>query len=402
VGWVTDNRRSVGYKKSMRIRITAIPQRTLARLTAFAIALTIVPLATAEVFKTVVYEAGDDGYHTYRIPAIVRAANGDLLAFAEGRKNGPGDHGDIDIVLKRSSDGGRTWSPQKLVQDEWENPTAKIWIGNPSPVADLADKQHPTRIWLAFTQSNVRIYVTSSDDHGETWSERRNITPTAGKKEWDWYAAGPGHGIQLERGPHAGRLLIPCDHQVKAEASWGAHFVYSDNHGRTWKLGAAATHAADDPLHPNESVAVELVDGRVLLNSRDQHGSEPATRAIAYSSDGGETFDAPFVAEPNITTPVVQNSLVRFAVIDRGDDRNILVYACPGDSRARRDLTILVSFDEGKTWTQGTVLHSGPAAYSDLVKLDEKRVGVLYEAGKPLYREIVFATFAVDDLDTTK
>jgi sialidase-1 len=356
--------------------------------------------ATAEVRKTVVYQAGDDGYHTYRIPSIVRSAGGDLLAFAEGRKNGPSDHGDIDIVLKRSSDGGRTWSPLQLVQDEWEDRTAKIWIGNPSPVVDLVDHQHPGRIWLAFTQSNARIFVTSSDDHGRTWSERRDITATAGKKEWDWYAAGPVHGIQLERGPHAGRLLIPCDHQVKAEGSWGAHFIYSDNHGQTWQLGAAETHAADDPLHPNESVAVELVDGCVLLNARDQHGSDPASRAVAYSSDGGETFDGPFVAEPDITTSVVQNSLVRFASIDRGDDRNVLIYSCPGDSRKRQDLTILLSFDEGKKWSHRTVVHSGPAAYSDLVKLDGKRLGVLYEAGEPLYREIVFATIGLEDLST--
>jgi sialidase-1 len=254
-------------------------------------------------------------------------------------------------------------------------------------------------VWLAFTQSNARMFVTSSDDHGRTWSERRDITPTAGKKSWDWYAAGPVHGIQLQRGSHAGRLVVPCDHQVKPEGSWGAHLIYSDDHGRSWKLGAYATHAAGDPLHPNESVAVELVDGRIYVNARDQHGANPAARAVAYSSNGGETFDSPFSAEPSITTPVVQNSLIRFTALDQGDDRNVLVYSCPGDSRARRDLTILLSFDEGKTWTHKTVLHAGPAAYSDLVKLDADRIGVLFEAGEPLYREIVFASFGMDDLD---
>lgn len=284
----------------------------------------------ADVAKVSVFKSGQDGYHTYRIPAIVRAKSGDLLAFAEGRKNGAGDHGDIDIVLKRSHDSGKTWGPMQLIQDEADDPTAKVWIGNPTPVVDQTDPNHPGRIWLIFTRSNARVFVTSSDDCGKTWSERREITQTAGKAEWDWYAAGPVHGIQLERGPHAGRLVMPCDHRIKSTDRWGSHIVYSDDHGATWNLGAADTHAAADPLHPNECVAVELTDGRLYVNARDNNGSDPATRAIAYSSDGGRTFDAPFAAERNITSPVVQNSLVRLAATDHGANRNILAYCGPG------------------------------------------------------------------------
>jgi sialidase-1 len=352
--------------------------------------------AVAEPAKAVVYTSGEEGYHTFRIPTIVRAANGDLLAFAEGRKNGPGDHGDIDIVVKRSRDSGRTWSPLNLVQDEWDSPTAKTWIGNPSPLVDMTDPQHPGRIWLVFTRSNAKVFVTHSDDHGHSWSERRDITPTAGKLTWQWYAAGPVHGIQLERGKYAGRLLVPCDHRIIAEDSWGAHLIYSDDHGQTWKLGAVDTRRSNDPLHPNESVAVELVDGRVYINARDQHGSDPAARAVAYSSDGGETFDGPFEPEPQLITAVVQNSLLRFAATDRGDQRSVLVYACPGHARERRDLTILLSFDEGQTWKKTSAPHSGPAAYSDLVKLDGKRVGVIFEAGEPLYKEILFAAIEIE------
>lgn len=355
-------------------------------------------LAVAELTKATVFEAGQDGYQTYRIPAIVQAQNGDLLAFAEGRKNGTGDHGDIDIVLKRSSDGGQTWGPLQLVQDESDDPTAKVWIGNPVPVVDMKDAAHPGRIWLAFTRSNERLFVTSSDDNGATWSDRRDVTSTAGNSAWGWYAAGPVHGIQLVRGPHAGRLIIPCDHQILAAKNWGAHLVYSDDHGATWKLGAADTHPAADPIHPNECVAVELVDGRIYVNAREHQGSDPATRAVAYSSDGGLTFDAPFAAEPNIISPVVQNSLARFVATDQGDDHSILIYCGPGHATERRDLTILVSYDEGKTWTRKTVIHPGPAAYSDLVKLSSHEIGALYEAGQPLYQEIIFATFGLDDL----
>jgi sialidase-1 len=351
--------------------------------------------AAGEVMTITVFTAGEDGYHTYRIPAIVRAANGDLLAFAEGRKNGPGDHGDIDLVLKRSSDVGRSWSAMRVVQDEWDDPSAKVWIGNPTPVVDLMDEAHAGRVWLLFTRSNASVWATSSDDHGQTWSERRDIGNTAMDPSWGWYATGPVHGIQLERGKHAGRLIVPCDHRQAATESWGAHILYSDDHGASWKIGAVDTRLAEDSIHPNENVAVELVDGRIYVNARDQHGSDPATRATAHSSDGGLSYDKPFVAEPKITTPVVQNSAIRFAATDRGDDRNVLLYSCPGQAKKRRDLTILVSYDEGKTWENNQVLQRGPAAYSDLVKLDGDRIGVLFEAGEALYGEIVFAEFGL-------
>ena len=353
--------------------------------------------AAAEVTKSVVFRSRQDGYPTYRIPTIVRAKNGDLLAFAEGRKSGPGDHGDIDIVLKRSSDDGRTWGPMQLVQDEWDAPAANVWIGNPTPVVDMMDPDHPGRIWLAFTRSNARVFVTSSDDHGATWSARRDISATALHPTWGWCATGPVHGIQLERGEHSGRLIIPADHRERDNESWGAHILYSDDHGTTWQIGAVDTRQAPGPLHPNENMAVELVDGRLYVNARDQHGSDPATRAIAYSSDGGLTYDAPFAPEPNITTPVVQNSAVRFAATDRGDERNILVYSGPGHATQRRDLTILVSFDEGATWRRKAMLHRGPTAYSDLIKLNGQQIGVLYEAGERLYEEILFAVFSFED-----
>lgn len=364
--------------------------------------LAVCAAAGAEPAKVTVYKSGTDGYHTFRIPVIVRAINGDLLAFAEGRKDGSGDAGDIDIVLKRSQDGGHTWGPRQLVQDEWSEPTAKITIGNPTPVVDQLDRQHPGRIWLVFTRNNARIFVTSSDDHGQTWSKRREITATAIRPEWTWCASGPVHAIQLTRGPRAGRLVIPCDHNMGKHGSTGSHLVYSDDHGATWKLGAVDTRAAAGPIHPDECVAVELVDGRIYVNTRDENGSSSATRAIAYSSDGGETFDAPFAAESNISSPVVQNALLRLAAKDDGSPENVLVYCGPGDPKARRDLTVRVSHDEARTWQQLTVIHAGPAAYCDLVKLNDRKFGVLYEAGTTLYDEILFAVVGLDDLATPK
>jgi sialidase-1 len=367
-------------------------------LGALIVAILVPASGNAEVTTIVAFRSGQDGYHTYRIPTIVRAGNGDLLAFAEGRKNGRGDAGDIDIVLKRSSDDGRTWSTLQMVQDEFADPSGDVTIGNPTPVVDLLDSVHRGRIWLSFTRNNDRVFVTYSDDHGASWTSRVEITSSAKDPAWGWYATGPVHGIQLTRGDMAGTLIIPCDHRRSGDGGWGAHILYSDDHGATWAIGAVDTHPATSPIHPNENVAVELVDGRIYINARNQNGSDRSTRAAAYSRDGGLTFEAPFVAEPSITTPVVQNSMVRFAAVDEGDDCNILVHSGPGKPGRRADLTIRISFDEGKTWVRETVLHPGTAAYSDLVKLSDERIGVLFETGTPLYQEIVFSTFELSDL----
>jgi sialidase-1 len=361
-------------------------------------AISVNRAARPEAPRVTVFESRSDGYRAFRIPAIVLAANGDLLAFAEGRKNGLSDAGNIDIVVKRSTDQGRLWGPLQLVQDEWSDPNSNITIGNPAPVVDRQSLESPGRMWLAFTRNNERVFVTSSDDHGATWSGRREITDTAKKPDWGWYATGPGHGIQLERHGFRGRLLIPCDHRDRENKSWGAHLLYSSDHGATWQIGAVDTRASTGAIHPNENQAAELLDGRIYVNARDQHGTSPATRAIAYSSDGGMSFDAPFMAEPNITTTVVQNSVIRFVAKDEVLEGNFLIYSCPGDSKARRDLMLLVSLDEGRSWTNGMLLHEGPAAYSDLVQLDGRRIGVLYEAGKTLYDRIEFATVVLDEL----
>src|SRR4051812_42367002 len=278
-------------------------RRSIFRPALCMVGVALASVCVAKVHEVTVYKAGEDGYHTYRIPAIVRAKNDDLLAFAEGRKNGPSDHGDIDIVLKRSTDAGVTWGPMRLVQDDWQAPNSKEWIGNPTPVVDLLDPAHPGRVWLVFTRSNREMFVTSSDDNGEAWSEPRNITANAGQKDWNWYASGPVHAIQLTRGAHAGRLVIPCDHRDEQHNGWGVHLVYSDDHGASWQLGAKDTRTQEDPIHPNECVAVELADGGVYVNARDQKGSDPATRLVALSRDGGKTFERPFVGEPAIKSP---------------------------------------------------------------------------------------------------
>ena len=360
--------------------------------------------AHAGVFKVPVYQSGADGYNIYRIPTMVKAANGDLLAFAEARSGG--DASDIDIVVKRSTDAGKTWSPLQIVKDNADfleyfpaGEAPPITVGNQSPVVDFLDPVHPGRIWMPFTLENDRVFVAYSDDHGATWSDHVEITSSAKDPTWGWYATGPVQGIQLTRGEHAGRLVIPSDHGAPNSAQ-GAHVLYSDDHGQSWQIGAVDTNVrSQSNSSPNENFAVELVDGRVYFNARDAHSANPGNRVFAYSEDGGLTYAQPqFTHDPRITTPVVQNSGVRFRAIDEGDAENAILYAGPGDASAREDMTIRVSNDETGAWIKSTVIHQGPAAYSDLVKLDADRFGVLFEGGAALYDEIIFAYMDYDDL----
>lgn len=384
-----------------------VVRRTLALAVSSAIAwLALDGTCNAGVFKIPVYQSGTEGYNIYRIPTMVKAANGDLLAFAEARAGG--DASEIDIVVKRSTNAGKTWGPLQIVKDNADfreyfpagQTPPPITVGNQSPVVDLLDPTNPGRIWMPFTLENDRVFVAYSDDHGATWSEHVEITSSAKDPSWGWYATGPVQGIQLTRGDHAGRLVIPSDHNAPNSAQ-GAHVLYSDDHGQSWQIGAVDTNVrSQSNSSPNENFAVELIDGRVYFNARDGHAANPGNRVFAYSSDGGLTYDQPqFVHDPRITTPVVQNSGIRFRAVDEGDAENVILYAGPGNASAREDMTIRVSTDETGSWGKTTIIHHGPAAYSDLVKLDADRFGVLFEAGDALYDEILFAHMEYDALD---
>ena len=372
-------------------------------LPALIVGMWFVQEGRAEIAKVNVYTSGTEGYNRYRIPTIVKAANGDLLAFAEARAGG--DASDIDIVVKRSLDSGVSWGPLHVVMDnadfaQYLPPGAQdITVGNQSPVVDMLDPVHPGRIWMPFTLENDRVFVTHSDDYGSSWAPPTEITSTTKDPTWGHVATGPVHGIQLERGPHAGRLIIPSDHKTAGVAAYGAHVIYSDDHGQSWELGSVETHIAQYAnVSPNENVAVELVDGRVYFNARNQDSADPSTRSINYSSDGGGSYDGVFINEHAISTPIVQNSALRLWATDAGDDRNVILYSSPGDPDSRLDLTIHVSLNESASWTQETLIHSGPSAYSDLVKLSNNEFGVLFEAGDALYDEILFSRMEYSDL----
>ncbi len=320
-----------------------------------------------------VFTSGQEGCHTFRIPALAVTKKGTLLAFCEGRRKGQGDAGDIDIVLKRSTDGGRSWGKLQLVWDDGENT-----IGNPCPVVD----RDTGAVWLPVTRNNDRVFVLKSADEGATWEKPVEITKDVKKPEWIWYATGPGHGIQLK----SGRLLIPCDHRDPTlpegkdrRSNTRSHVIYSDDHGATWKLGGALAPKT------NECIAVELADGSLYLNMRNFFGK--GRRAIAHSKDGGLTWsDVAF--DDALICPTCQASAVRCG--------KAIVFSNPASTKRER-MTARLSTDEGKTWAASRLLHAGPSAYSDLCVLPDGSICCLYERGeKHPYERLTLARFALD------
>lgn len=340
--------------------------------------------------KTVVYRSGVNGYHTYRIPAVVVTQKGTVLAFCEGRKNNSRDHGNIDLLVQRSEDGGRHWAAQQVVYEE--GGTEPVTIGNPCPVIDDATGV----IWLPFTRNNTDVLVTRSTDDGKSWSTPVTITGEVKPPHWSWYATGPGIGIQLRRGSRKGRLVIPCDHRepVNGVPTKFSHVIYSDDHGDHWQAGGSVAPLTD------ECQIAELSDGRLMINMRNYQGREggdPAhgkQRAIANSQDAGQSW-GPLVFDPTLIEPVCQASLLRYSWPGI-HNRNRLLFSNPASRTDRENLTVRLSLDEGVSWPEQRVLQTGPAAYSCLTKLPDGTVGCLYEAGDDNpYERIVFARFSL-------
>ncbi|MFI6354456.1 exo-alpha-sialidase [Streptomyces sp. NPDC050743] len=380
-------------------------------------ALLLVPLATPhpahaqspandpEFEQQILFKASQDpGYACFRIPATVKTTDGTLLAFAEGRVLNCGDAADIDIVVKRSTDGGRTWGPLQVV-----NEGAGDTHGNPAPIVDRATG----RVWLAETYNTGRTdsascsvpcdrtpHLQYSDDDGRTWSVPRDLSPEILPAGWNsWYATGPVHGIQLTRGRYAGRLVFGVNTETwdgsRVTANHAA-LIVSDDHGGHWRIGATDTWPiADDGTFrqkPSELTPAERQDGSVLVSGREQDGTDLGHRTEAVSRDGGDSFTAPFRDLPDLYTPQVQGSMLR--VGDR------LLLACPADPDRRRTMMIRSSYDGGRTWDsvdRGTVVTTDWSGYSDLVRADADTVGLIYEGGAVDARdEIRFARFTED------
>ncbi len=318
-----------------------------------------------------VFTAGEHGVHTYRIPALVVSKAGTVLAFCEARQEKSSDHGNIDLVARRSTDGGRTFGSPITIHDEGGHT-----IGNPCPVVDRATGI----IWLPFTRDNDDVFVTHSSDDGQTWAKPRLITKDVKLSDWTWYATGPGHGVQLA----SGRMIFPSDHRVGNDKFSYSHIVYSDDSGKTWKLGG------NSELKTNECTAVELSGGRLCLNMRSYFGQN--RRAVAISRNGGETF-APVRHDEALIEPVCQGSILRYAKPGEKEAAGPILFSNPA-SKSRDHLTVRLSDDEAETWPVARELYAGPAAYSDLAVTADGAILCLYERGESRpYEKIVLARF---------
>ncbi len=369
------------------------PSSAIAALVLSASYLT--PSLIAQEGAPFVFRAREGGYASYRIPAIVRTEGNTLLAFCEARVASAADHGDIDIVLRRSHDGGESWGESILVSDD-----GKHTCGNPAPV--VLSTGRILLISCGSTGSERQnmhegvpreAYVQHSDDEGLTWSPRRRITQQAKQADWGWFATGPCNAIVICHGRYKGRIIVPSNHSVKQgeKVVYQGSCFYSDDEGLSWKRGQITQKS----LAANESAIAEVAPDLLLQSFRAQSGR--GIRLQRYSRDGGVTW-SPEEEQPALPHVVCQGSLIADATRAR-----TLYFSGPGVDKKRQNLTIFQSINGGATWPRSYCLRMGSHAYSNLVELDRATLGVLYESGSRVSEDysrggIVFETVSKERL----
>jgi len=327
--------------------------------------------------SAVVFEPKGGQYSSTRIPALVITKKGTLLAFCVGRINSASDWADMDLLMRRSTNGGKTWGEYIVVAPrQGGKPT-----DNPTPIVDANGTVH-----LLYQRDYAQAFYTQSTDDGKTWTEAVNITSAfdAFRPEYDWkvLAPGPGHAIQLK----SGRLLVPVwlansdkltphrSHRPSAIAT-----VYSDDLGKTWQRGAIVADNSPDFKNPSETMAVQLEDGRVMLNIRNETANH--RRGIAYSPDGISNWTK-VTFDEQLFEPIVMGSIIRVFGKEPGQ-KSRLLFVNP-DSRLiekhpRKNLTAKISYDEGQTWPIQKVINPEVSGYSDLAVGPDGTIYCLYE-----------------------
>lgn len=342
-------------------------------------AVATVPLAQL-LDRQDIFIAGQAETHTYRIPALITAMNGDLIAVCDARRQNASDliyQRHIDIVMRRSSDNGTTWTPMEEICNYPDGRAAS----DPSLVID----QSSGEIFCLYNYMDhdlapkeFRLYVQSSRNHGQTWGEARDITEQISLPEWkkDFKFITSGRGMQLQSG-----VLVHTLVNLKK----GLHLFGSQDHGQTWSLLSGAIKPAD------ESQFMELVDGTWMINARvnDKNGR----RWIHLSNDEGKTWTT--TKDDHLIDPACNASIIRYSAIRNGHDKNRLIFCNANSEKGRKNLAVRLSYDEGKTWPYAKVIDPGPAAYSSVTVCADGSIGVLYEPG---YKSVRFVRFTISDL----
>lgn len=346
---------------------------------------------------------GEDGlpYKRWRIPCLLVAPDDSLLAICEGRVDGGGATGNIDLILKRSLDSGQTWGEEEVIVDMGEDTALNF-----CPVIDKTNGV----IWIVFAKNSgsdsereiingegtpARIFMTHSKDSGRTWADPADLTDTLTREDWTWGGGAPGAGIQLT----SGRLLIPAYHAVlppSGQPDYQSHMIYSDDHGESWKLGETVGP------HTNECVVAERGDGTIYYNSRglnlDSTRPFPAQirgwRKVAESGDGGVTWTN-FREERALIDDPCQGNL--HVLANRGEGNPVWVFTHPSGP-GRRNLAARISFDEGRTWPGFRRITLGDTEYSSLTTMPNGKIGCLFDVWDMEKRSNVirFTQFSVD------
>ncbi|MBT4098334.1 MAG: exo-alpha-sialidase [Gemmatimonadetes bacterium] len=321
------------------------------------------------------FESGTLGYHTCRIPALVTTGSGTILAFCEGRRGGSSDDVPIDILVRRSDDGGQQWSsPVAIISD------GERTCGNPCPVVDWTSGD----VLLLFCKDNQEIFLSRSGDHGHTWGPPRNISAQARHPDGSFVGTGPGHGIQLA----SGRLLIPCwvdespGPATWRPANWGkvqsSYALLSDDGGETWHQSEKLTHDVTDECEAAE------INGTVYMTARSRGGRRQ--RGRSFSSDGGQSW-SPVEFIPSLPEYSCQGS-----VLSLGGRRVLLAH--PASTEDRSQMTLYLSEDGGQSWPTSKRIYEGGAAYSDLAMTPSGEIVCLFEADG--YKRLVCTQFSIE------
>jgi len=346
--------------------------------------------------QTAVFVAGQDGVVEYRIPGLLTSNRGTLLAFCDGRMKNVGDPPNkINLVLKRSHDGGKSWGPLQTLVDNGEGAaadscgivdrqTGTLWIFSVYAPAGIGSANANAGL----TGPTFQFKAVKSDDDGATWSAPIDFTSMMKQPGWAAGSTGVGRGIQLRNG----RLVLPrynADYRKpRTTPTTADSFVcYSDDHGRTWQMGALVQSAGNT----NECQVAELADGTLLLNMRGMAGN---ARKVARSPDGGATWSK-VTEDPALIESRCQGSLQVYTDT-LTSDKNRLLFSNPA-SLKRENMTVRLSYDEGRTWAAAKTIHAGPAAYSCMTVLSDLTAACLYECGdQKAYEKITFARFNLE------
>ncbi|WP_083904918.1 sialidase family protein [Rhodopirellula sp. SWK7] len=368
----------------------------------FAIALLVLNLfAVGETYAEArldqpampLFVSGEGGYNTFRIPAIVRTTNDTLLAFAEGRVAGSADHGDVDLVLRRSIDNGATWSDLHVIRDNGKNQA-----GNPCPLVD----RHSGRVYLFFCKSSHSerqvlngtgsrdVHMMTSDDDGQTWMQPINISEMAKKPNWRWYATGPCSAIQIQTGKYAGRLVLPVNHSIHYSDGrrweYRCHSLVSDDQGKTWQIGESSAPGGSE-------TQIAEVGPDLLIQDIRMQTHRKGYRAVRFSNDGGLHWSE-LTHDPSRPCPKCQGTII--AVPGERSRLNRLISANP-KGPGRSHLTVYESRDGGEQWRALATITKSPAAYSDLVSISNNQIGCLFETGQESpYERIDFQRFDIE------